>query len=389
MHESRRTWTCHLCSGEVVGVSGFSQFVRVTSDCRPWKRGGALGVCRTCASVVKDVDAGWQNESEEIYSNYAMFHQAAGSEQLVYSEQEGSANFRSDPLVARLRDVLSLPQRGRLLDVGCGNGVFLRAFSRAMPDWNLEGSDLNAATSEIVLAIPGVRAMHTRGLDAIENHFDLISLVHVLEHVPHPAEFLRMIRERFRESGLLFIEVPNFTERPFDLLVADHCSHFTPESLNRLLTKSSLDPVSLSGEWSKNEVSGVFRSSTGENSTRLTEQISFEKSFRALVGCTEWLEQTLALANRMEGQESFGIFGTAVGATWLASSLARPIDFFVDEDPSRQGRVHMNAPILCPAEVPKGSTVFMCLPYRQAQSVRARLSQPTTRWRAVLPAAFA
>ncbi len=387
MSEPHRSWACHLCGeGQVVPVPGYSRFRRVTSDCRPWRFGGSLGVCRFCASVVKAVDASWQREVDEIYSSYDIFHQSAGSEQLVYSRDQGAARFRSDPLVEKLRTVLPLPDRGRLLDVGCGKGAFLRAWSRAFPAWELEGSDIDSSTAEVVKAIPQVRAMHTNGLRSIENSFDLISMVHVLEHVPHPADFLRAARERLNETGWLFIEVPHYAERAFDLLVADHCSHLTPDSINRLLLASGLESITLSQEWSAKEVSGVFRPREGV-SLPLPERSSFRESFHCVARCLVWLEQTLSVAQRTQSQSrgSFGVFGTSIGATWLASSLDRPVDFFVDEDPSRQGRLHLNKPILRPSEVSSAATVCMCLPYRQAQEVDDRLSGPARGWQTLLP----
>lgn len=367
-------------------VPGFSHLRRVTSDCRPWRCGGALGVCRSCASVVKRVDRHWEREVEEIYASYDIFHQSEGSEQLVYAPEDGAARFRSDPLIEKLQRSLPLGERGRLLDVGCGKGAFLAAWSRAFPQWRLEGFELGDATREVVEAIVGVRAMHSGRLDAIDGRFDLVSLVHVLEHVASPAETLRIMRNLLSEDGWLFVEVPHYAERAFDLLVADHCSHLTPETLNRLFISRGFRPAVVSSTWSAKEVSGVFRRAVPDE-LELPRAPNFPEAFFAVARSIAWLEGTLELADRMRSRASFGVFGTSIGATWLASSVARPIDFFVDEDPYRQGRSHLGKPVLAPGDVPRDATVFMCLPHPQAEYVSNRLTPPQRIWRTLLPPA--
>jgi len=367
-------------------VPGFSYLTRVTSDCKPFRRGGALGVCRRCASVVKRVDAVWEREVEEIYAHYDIFHQSAGAEQLVYAGGDGQASFRSDPLCEKIQKSLPLPERGRLLDVGCGKGAFLSAWSRSRPDWVLEGHDLDAQTREVVEAIPGVAKMHDGSFDEIDGKFDLVSMVHVLEHIADPSASLGAIRERVGREGWIFVEVPHFVERAFDLLVADHCSHFTPESLARVFARAGFESVAVSDAWNSKELSGVFRPDSGaERDT--TEAPSFPEAFFAVARALAWLEGTLSLADRMRSHASFGVFGTSIGATWLASSVARPVDFFVDEDPNRQGRHHLGKPVLAPHEVPADSTVFMCLPHPQASDVSNRLTPPKKAWNPLLPPA--
>ncbi len=337
---------------------------------------------------MKRVDAAWEREVEEIYAGYDIFHQADGNEQLIYAGDDGAASFRSDPLVDRIQRLLPLPQKGRLLDVGCGKGAFLSAWSRSRPDWILEGHDVDGQTREVVEAIPGVARMHAGSLDAIEGGFDLVSMVHVLEHIADPVATLRDVRGLVTNEGWLFVEVPHFVERAFDLLVADHCSHLTPDSLGRVLAGAGFETVALSDAWNAKEVSGVFRPAA-RASDRITvdEAPSFPEAFFAVARALAWLEGTLSLADRMRTRASFGVFGTSIGATWLASSVARPVDFFVDEDPNRQGRRHLGKPVLAPEEVPEDSTVFMCLPHPQAADVSNRLTPPKQVWRALLPPA--
>jgi hypothetical protein len=88
-----------------------------------------------------------------------------------------------------------------------------------------------------------------------------------------------------------------------------------------------------------------------------------------------WLRQLkdTALHASKENQK-FGIFGTSIAATWLANYLGDRVKYFVDEDPSRIGRIFMGKPVLAPDSVPDSSTVFIALAPKLASAISERLS---------------
>jgi len=76
--------------------------------------------------------------------------------------------------------------------------------------------------------------------------FDVITIFHVLEHLPEPAVYLACARDLLAEDGLLVVEVPNFRTWGFALLGRrnlcfdpPHHLHFlTPPALAALLERS-------------------------------------------------------------------------------------------------------------------------------------------------------
>jgi len=72
---------------------------------------------------------------------------------------------------------------------------------------------------------------------------------------------------------------------------------------------------------------------------------------------------------------AFGIFGTSIAATWLTAELGNAPSFFVDEDVNRIGHLHLGAPIVSPAHVPAGSTVFVAQPTPIARLIADRLQR--------------
>ena len=224
---------CHVCDGlSLDPVPEYGKFSRVTSDSKPWPKGGHLSVCRVCGCVQKTADAEWESEIAKIYDSYSIYHQSEGVEQSVFGQASGRVSSRSAHLLGHLRSKVDLPETGRLLDVGCGNGAFLRAFSSALPRWSLHGTELNAKYQEEVESIDRVEALHVGSLDQVPGCFDLVTLIHVLEHIPNPRGLLAELCDKLKCGGLLVIQVPAYMRNPFDLLIADHITHFSKTMLS-------------------------------------------------------------------------------------------------------------------------------------------------------------
>jgi hypothetical protein len=97
--------------------------------------------------------------------------------------------------------------------------------------------------------------------------FNLITLWHVLEHIPNPVEELQRLSDILTDDGILFISVPNFggwtsmlaKSKWFHLDAPRHIHHFTPGSLRLLLEKSGIKIVSLTTSISFYAIFGIFQ----------------------------------------------------------------------------------------------------------------------------------
>jgi SAM-dependent methyltransferase len=152
--------------------------------------------------------------------------------------------------VGRAAEIVgSLPRLpSSVLDFGAGEGHLVRA---------LRARGLAAQGVEPFPA--GRRAARERyGLDLLEelpesDRFDLVTLVHSLEHVPDPVAALTRLAQVLEPEGLVFVEVPNAASvdmlRPsrrreiLDLPV--HLFHFTPETLVRVIERAGLEVLDL------------------------------------------------------------------------------------------------------------------------------------------------
>ena len=123
------------------------------SDCTSVKGCVRIGACRSCGLLQKETSRAWQQLCDQIYGDYQIYHQAGGEEQ----KARGRGGVRLAPRSELIADFLSktgtMPQEGCVLDIGCGNGAFLRAMGKTFPGWRLTGSDLNETFREQILAI--------------------------------------------------------------------------------------------------------------------------------------------------------------------------------------------------------------------------------------------
>lgn len=155
--------------------------------------------------------------------------------------------FLRNPAVDSVMGIRYL-EGGRLLDVGCGVGQFLGTVVSL--GWKATGID----TDERV-----VENCRQRGLDARvgtleqqrfpDEHFDVVTMRHVIEHIPRPEVVLTEIARILKPGGRLVISTPNaaslghttFGRFWLGLDVSRHVNVFTPHSLVNLLGKAQLN----------------------------------------------------------------------------------------------------------------------------------------------------
>lgn len=100
------------------------------------------------------------------------------------------------------------PRRGRLLDVGCGNGAFLLRANEM--GWDAMGCDpdseaIAACRCENLNAIVG----DIHDITFIPESFDVITMSHVIEHVDDPRALLLRCHHLLRPGGMLWFATPN------------------------------------------------------------------------------------------------------------------------------------------------------------------------------------
>jgi 2-polyprenyl-3-methyl-5-hydroxy-6-metoxy-1,4-benzoquinol methylase len=365
------SFTCKVCGGGILReFLGFSALPRVTSDCVPFRDGGRLFICAECGAAQEVPNDRWSAEINEIYNNYRIYHQAGGVEQQVLDAQSGALRSRSEILLNRLTSLPDVPRSGKVLDVGCGTGGTLRAFDK-VGGWLLYGLEMDQRNLAFLRAIPSFQALYTGTASKLDFRFDVITLVHVVEHLTTPCETLAEIGSKLAPEGRLFIQVPDAAVNPFDYVVADHLVHFTPDTLARLVRRAGLQVEYITTGWVKKEISLVARNGVGGDEA-CSRPTPTDEPIAAQI---DWLRRLVDdVCHLAVSGKPFGILGTSIAATWIWPYVKGHVSFFVEEDTNRIGRKHMGCPILSPEGVPSGAVVYIALTSSVAEAIYARLS---------------
>lgn len=199
--------------------------------------------CKNCGLVYVNP----RPDSKMLIELYAEYHQRGGKDADVWARlMEG--NFKESALL--LNKIM--PEKGKILDIGCGYGHFMRR----MRDfgWSVYGID------------PSLKVLgyaRNKGLNVFEksiedvsfpdNYFDAVTAFYVLEHLADPFTTLKKIFQMMKPQGVLILRVPHTTPivqflsffklnvNLYD--VPYHLYDFSPKTISLLLKKSGFSTV--------------------------------------------------------------------------------------------------------------------------------------------------
>jgi 2-polyprenyl-3-methyl-5-hydroxy-6-metoxy-1,4-benzoquinol methylase len=152
----------------------------------------------------------------------------------------------------RCRVVTRRKSSGRLLDIGCSTGAFLRGMSK-YPGWELEGVEISSYAAEIGRNRFGLNIFigTVEQADFPAQHFDVITLWDVMEHLHDPISSLTEISRILKPGGLLILRVPNldsFDAHLFGPYWAGldsprHLYVFSQRTINGLIVLTNFTPI--------------------------------------------------------------------------------------------------------------------------------------------------
>jgi hypothetical protein len=149
-------------------------------------------------------------------------------------------------------------------------------------------------------------------------------------------------------------------------------SHFQPATLRFAASRGGFDVVSFTGDWVPKELSLLVRPGDAAPAESCDGAASALQLVRRQLG---WLQLFVAAARGAAARaDEFGLFGTSIAATWLFPFVEDRVRFFVDEDSSRQGKEYLGRPVVAPAQVGAGATVFLAMVPKTAAAVSGRLA---------------
>ncbi|CAM4180780.1 MULTISPECIES: class I SAM-dependent methyltransferase [Flavobacterium] len=143
--------------------------------------------------------------------------------------------------------------KGSVLDIGAGTGDFLIAAKKS--DWNTTGIEPSGKAKKI--AIDKGVSFENSLADLKNESFDVITMWHVLEHVPNLEFQIAELKRLLKPNGTIIIAVPNFKSydakyyksfwAAFD--VPRHLWHFSKKGIDLLFQKQNMKLIKVKPMW--------------------------------------------------------------------------------------------------------------------------------------------
>lgn len=146
--------------------------------------------------------------------------------------------------------------KGSLLDVGAGTGAFASYMQQS--GWSVTAVEPDEQARRKAADTYSVQLNESSRLFELEeNHFDVITLWHVIEHVHTLHEYISQLKKILKPGGALFIAVPNYTSYDAGLYgsswaaydVPRHLYHFSPTAMQKLVEHHGLQLRKTKAMW--------------------------------------------------------------------------------------------------------------------------------------------
>jgi len=158
----------------------------------------------------------------------------------------------------RLKLVKKFCKSGKLLDVGTGDGLFLKVAKTA--NFEICGIEISPAAVRATknLYDLDIHLTEIENADFEENSFDVITIWHVIEHVNNPIEALKKLYELSKPGAVVFVATPNLDKHvarlsyrlksnkpyPFYSLKGEqHLFHFKESTLKEIIKKAGFNII--------------------------------------------------------------------------------------------------------------------------------------------------
>ena len=146
--------------------------------------------------------------------------------------------------------------QGQLLDLGSGVGSFVNEMKQN--GWKVTGLEPDEDARKVAKELYQVDLADTNTFYQLPaNHFDAITMWHVLEHVHDLSAYILQLKNILKEKGKLLIAVPNYTSLDAKIYgeywaaydVPRHLYHFSPLSVKTLMERHGLKVAEYKPMW--------------------------------------------------------------------------------------------------------------------------------------------
>jgi SAM-dependent methyltransferase len=326
---------CVVCGTDSVQVMSL-QPDSITTERRLINRPTKTLCCSKCGFLFNA--AGARNQEGEFYAEqYDLHGESAKSEWQVFVD--GSKRGENDAILEFVESHVELPTSGRVLEVGCGKGILLGKFLAKHSEWSACGVEPSKHAVDYFRALLPQVEIHEGPFHTAPFHgqtFDLVMTSGVIEHVPDVVEFLKGVRDAIAPGGAAYVGLPSFVAKPDDLLVYDHLTHFTPDSLDALYGLVGLQREARDARpdrvWLWDIVTPCAPQAIGAESVSGRAKALVERHVESVGRGFESFERMLAETTEGEVCALFGLGVLGLLAAQRVGGRAAPIKYALDDN---------------------------------------------------------
>lgn len=313
-----------------------------------------LLICVDCGHIQKKILTDWS--ANQYYDNNYQY-QIDDGEELFFSEQGVESQLRSASQYSIFKKITNKVSFSSALDIGSGRGLFLKRAVDSLPHVKFscfEMSENYRSYLEKIVPPENITIKYINNLP--KNYFDIITALDVLEHVDNIDSFMKDIKRLLNKGGYLFLQVPDLEKATFDWLLADHLSHFHIRTLTQLLSIYGFEVIKICNTFIDGAIQVLARQvNLTKNYSNVVDQnplsITFFENHQKYYN--KYLNFT---AEVWKNFNKICIFGTGTAASIIpiyCNINVNKIYSFIDQNPYRIGKTHLNKPIISIESIPR------------------------------------
>lgn len=227
-HKRLKKISCNLC-----GSDGFSS----------WGKSGGLKIvkCNKCDLVYVNPRLDRQNLKAIYGKNYFDRH-----------TQEKLLKMRLEMYKIEIAEIERLKSKGKILDVGCGEGYMLSLFGN---QWQKYGTEINKISTKFARDKfhLNVKVGNLKDAHFPNNYFDVVSIRGVIEHLTDPLAETKEMARILKPTGVVAINTPNIDcltakiyKENYRLIDSSvHLYYFSPATLSNMVEKAGLRVIEI------------------------------------------------------------------------------------------------------------------------------------------------
>ena len=329
----------------------------------------ACAVCGHCQSgALPDLAA--------FYDTDYKISLASEDHDQVYEVRDGKPVFRTDRQAEVVIDLVAMDPAAKILDYGAAKASTLRKIIARRPDASPHVFDVSEDYRPHWASWLASDACATYEIPARwHGRFDVVTAHYVIEHVGDPIGVLAQLRTLLAPRGKLFFSVPDWTQNTGDLLVVDHCNHFSETSIRTAAWRVGLSVDTIK----TGELPGAFVvvCSASDAALRPANDKAESEFQQARATCAFWADAIAQLETSAAPRRDrpAAIFGVGFYGTLVHSRIGKqvPMSCFLDNNPHAWSLQHFGLPVRPPAEMPRDiRTVFVGLNPGKARAIAAQ-----------------